>query len=324
MKLAWACSSERYQPEVLLRQAVLAEEAGFDAVFVSDVFHPWVDEGAASGFAWSWLGAAAVQTSRIELVTTVTAPLFRYHPAVIAQAAATIDRLSGGRFVLGVGTGDAINDAPLGWRDAPYAERAARLGEAVQIMRGLWAGEQVTFDGAYYRTDRARLYSPPASPVRLWIGVAGPKSARLAAELADGIISSVKDPPATSNGVLGPYRRAADGRGTVALTMWSILASDEDEAWRALGPMRGLRVPGRAEAVDPQGLRRMADSMPRADVLARYPIASGPEGLIGLYRPLVEDLLADYVSVQVMSIDPASTISMLGSEVLPALRSMAP
>lgn len=324
MKLAWGCSSERYQPEVLLEQALLAEEGGFDAIFVSDPFHPWSDEHSASGHVWSWLGAAAVKTSRVTLVSTVTAPLFRYHPAVIAQAAATVDRLADGRFILGVGTGDPINDAPLGWRDVGYAERAARLREAVHIMRGLWAGEQVTFDGEYYRTDRARLYSPPRGRVRVWMGASGPRSARLAAELADGVISSVKDPSTTHEDVLDPYRQATNGRGTVALTRWSILAGDKEEAWRALGPMRGLRVPGREEAVDPATLRVAADSIPRGKVLAKFPLARTPEELTELYRPLIEDLGADYVGVQVMSTDPGSTIGMLGVKVLPALRAGTP
>jgi coenzyme F420-dependent glucose-6-phosphate dehydrogenase len=323
MKLAWGCSSERYQPEALLEQAVQAEHAGFDAVFVSDAFHPWVDEDSASGFVWTWLGAAAARASRIELVTTVTAPLFRYHPAVIAQAAATVDRLSEGRFVLGVGTGDAINDAPLGAQRIKYRERAARLREAADIIHRLWAGEHVTLDGAYYRTDRARLFSPPTGPLRMWMGAAGPKSARLAAEVAEGIVSSVRDTDITLTEVLAPYRQASDGQGTVALTRWTILAHDEEEAWRALGAMRGLRVPGRKEAVDPATLRHTADSLPRAEVLGRYPIAADAEGLVGLYRPLVEDLAADYVSVQVMSTDPAATIRMLGEKVLPVLRSIA-
>jgi coenzyme F420-dependent glucose-6-phosphate dehydrogenase len=320
VKLAWGCASERYQPEVLLEQAVLAERVGFDALFVSDVFHPWVDEASASGHVWSWLGAAAARTSRIELVTTVTAPLFRSHPAVIAQAAATLDRLSEGRFVLGVGTGEAINDAPLGWRGVGYRERVLRLREAVEIIRRLWNGEQVSFDGTYYRTDRARLYSPPTGPMRLWMGAAGARSAWHAADLADGVISSVKDPPVSRDEVVVPYRQANEGPGVVALTRWSILAGDDEDAWLALGPMRGLRVPERTHTLDPAELRRIADSMPRAEVLAKYAVARGPEELIEVYRPLVEDLRADYVSIQVMSRDPVATISLLGNDVLPELR----
>ncbi len=162
MKFAWPASHESYQPELLVEQAVLAESAGFDMVLASDHFHPWVDDTSAAGFAWSWRGAVAARPSEVELGTSVTCPLFHYHPALIAQAAATVDRLSGGRFTLGLGTGEAINDSPLGWRFPGYAERMTRMREALSIIRRLLDGEKLDFDGEYYRTKTARLYS--ASP----------------------------------------------------------------------------------------------------------------------------------------------------------------
>ena len=131
------CGHEQWQPEQLVRHAVLAEEAGFDGVVVSEHFHPWVDDESASGFAFSTLGAMAQATERVRLVTGVTTPLFRYHPGVVAQAAATIDRLSNGRFDLGVGTGENINEGPLGYSFPAYKERAGRMREALQIMRRL-------------------------------------------------------------------------------------------------------------------------------------------------------------------------------------------
>ncbi|NNL13892.1 MAG: LLM class flavin-dependent oxidoreductase, partial [Acidimicrobiia bacterium] len=115
MKFGWLSSHESYQPEVLVDQAVRAEEVGFDVILGSDHFHPWVDENSASGFVWSWFGAVAARTERVELATSVTCPLFHYHPALIAQAAATVDRLSNGRFLLGVGTGENINGGPMGF-----------------------------------------------------------------------------------------------------------------------------------------------------------------------------------------------------------------
>ena len=126
MKFAWLCSHESYQPEDLVQQAVAAEEAGFDAVLGSDHFHPWVDDTSAAGFVWSWLGAVAVQTSNVLLGTAVTSPLFHYHPALVAQMAATTDRLSDGRLLLGVGTGEALNERPLGFPFPGYGERQAR------------------------------------------------------------------------------------------------------------------------------------------------------------------------------------------------------
>ena len=179
------CGHEQWQPETLVRHAVLAERAGFDGILVSEHFHPWVDDHSAAGFAFSTIGAMAQATERVRITTGVTTPLFRYHPGVVAQAAATLDRLSGGRFDLGVGTGENINEGPLGLSFPGYAERAARMTEALQIMRRLLDGEKLTFEGTYYRTDRAKLYSPPIGRVPIWMAAGGPKSAALAAKHAE-------------------------------------------------------------------------------------------------------------------------------------------
>src|SRR6476659_8856681 len=160
-KIYWFCSDEQFQPEDLVRHAEAAEKAGFDGVMISEHFHPWVDDVGTAGFAFSTLGAIAARTENVKLMTAVTAPLFRFHPAVVAQAAATIDRLSGGRMELGIGTGENINEGPLGFTLPPYNERNARLRESVEIMRRLFEGETVDFEGNYYRTDGAKLYSPP-------------------------------------------------------------------------------------------------------------------------------------------------------------------
>jgi coenzyme F420-dependent glucose-6-phosphate dehydrogenase len=294
---------------------------------VSEHFHPWVDDSGAAGFAWSTIGAMAAVTSRVEFATGVTTPLFRFHPAVVAQAAATLDRLSDGRFNLGVGTGENINEGPLGYQFPGYAERAARMGEALEIMRRLLDGEKLTFPGDYYQTDRAKLYSPPVGPVPIWLAAGGPKSATLAAQKADGIVTSVKDPAVTIERVLDPARAAADAAGRpmprVLATRWSVLAESEDEAWEALHPWRGLRAPGRLEAVDPADLRERADQLPREEVLGRYSIVADPDQIVETYRPLVETCAADIVTVQMTSVDQESLIKMLGAEVLPRLRAIA-
>lgn len=326
MKFAWLCSHESYQPEHLLDQAVAAEQAGFDLVTGADHFHAWVDDRSAASFVWSWFGAVAHATERVELVTSVTCPLFRYHPALVAQAAATVDRLSAGRFRLGVGTGEAINEGPLGYAFPPYAERIARMDEALQIIAGLFAGRAVDFDGEYYRTDTARLYSPPVGRVPIWMAAGGPKSATFAGANADGLITSVKDPDETLERVIGPYRQAAHARGahtTVLATRWCVLAADDDEAWEALQPMRGLRAPGRLGEVDPAVLRRRADAMDRQEILGKYTIVRGADDLLQAYRPLVADVGADAVAVQVASLDPLRTIDLVGSAVLPRLHSEA-
>jgi coenzyme F420-dependent glucose-6-phosphate dehydrogenase len=326
MKFAWLCSHESYQPEDLVTQAVAAEEAGFDAVLGSDHFHPWVDDTSAAGFVWSWLGAVAQATDHVQLGTAVTCPLFHYHPALVAQMAATTDRLSGGRLFLGVGTGEALNERPLGFPFPGYAERQARMQEALEIMHRLFHGEKVTFEGEYYTTTTAKLYSPPVGALPVLMAAGGPKSAQFAGQYADGLITSVKNPADTVEKVIAPYRRSATEAGKehlVLATRWTVLAANDDDAWAALSSMRGLRAPGRLEATDPTELRIRADEMDRSEVLASYTVVPDAAGLIEAYRPLVTDVGADIVSIQVMSAEPMAAIEVIGKEVLPALRALA-
>lgn len=323
-KFAYFCGHEQWQPEQLVEHAVLAESAGFDMVVVSEHFHPWVDDVSASGFAFSTIGAMAAATSTLKFATGVTTPLFRYHPAVVAQAAATLDRLSGGRFTLGVGTGENINEGPLGYTFPNYAERNARMSEALHIMRHLLDGEKLTYHGDFYRTDRAKLYSPPIGTVPILLAAGGPKSATLAGHGAQGVITSVKDPAESLERVILPLKTAAAEAQRpdpiVLATRWSLFASNQDEAWEALLPWRGLRAPGRLEAVDPQTLRERADELPREDVLGRYTLVDTVDQIVDAYRPLVETLDADVVTFQMASLDQPALIKLIGGEVLPKLK----
>lgn len=326
MKFAWLCSHESYQPEALVDQAVQAEEAGFDVVLGSDHFHPWVDDESAAGFVWTWFGAVAARTEQVELATSVTCPLFHYHPGLVAQAAATVDRLCDGRFILGVGTGENINEGPLGFEFPGYTERIQRMEEALEIMSRLFAGEKLDFDGQFYKADKARLYSPPYRPVPIWMAAGGPKSATFAGTNADGLITSVKDPADTIERVIEPFSTASQDNGksgTIMATRWTVFAQDDDEAWEALGSMRGLRAPGRLEAVDPMVLRERADEMDRDEVLDKYTIVSSIDQLVDAYSPLVTDVKADYVAIQIASTDPEKTMDMVGRELLPTLRDRA-
>jgi coenzyme F420-dependent glucose-6-phosphate dehydrogenase len=326
MKFAWLCSHESYQPEVLVQQAVAAEEAGFDVVLGSDHFHPWVDDTSAAGFVWSWLGAVAERTTNVQLGTSVTCPLFHYHPALVAQMAATTDRLSDGRLMLGVGTGEALNERPLGYPFPGYAQRQARMQEALEIIHRMFAGEKLTFHGEHYTTETAKLYSPPVGRLPVLMAAGGPKSAQFAGTYADGLITSVKEPADTVAKVIAPYRRAADERGAdhlVLATRWTVLADGPSQAWEALSSLRGLRAPGRLEATDPTELRIKADEMDPEEVLASYAVIPDAAGLVEAYRPLVTDVGADIVSIQVMSPDPMAAIQMIGKEVLPQLRAVA-
>ncbi len=326
VRFALFCGHEQWHPEEIISYGGLAREAGFDMVVCSEHFHPWVDDVGCAGFAWSTLGGLSIVCSGMGLGMWVTTPLFRYHPGVVAQAAATMDRLCDGDFILGVGTGENINEAPLGYTFPPYSERAARMEEALDIMRGLLDGECLSYEGEYYRTKRARLYSPPLSRVPILLAAGGPKSARLAGRKAEGVAVSVKDPQAAWEKVVAPAREEADKRGNkdflLAAARWVVWAGSEDEAWEALFPWRGLRAPGRLQAFDPEDLRCQADTLSKQEVLSKYTIVDTVQDFVEAYKPLIRDLGAGIVVIQVAACDAKSVIGLIGKEVLPALRAL--
>jgi len=322
----FSLAHEEFQPERLVQLSKMVEEVGFDGIAVSEHFHPWVDDIGYAGFAFSTLGAIAISTKKIKLLTSVVTPLFRYHPAIVAQAAATIDRLSNGRFELGVGTGETINEVPLGFEFPKYKERAERMSEALEIIHRLFEGEKLTFKGTYYKTDRAKLYSPPLHQIPIYLAAAGPKSARLAAEKSDGVIASVKNPTETKEKILDPSKNATDAVGKprpkIIATRWTIFAQNETEAWKAIKPWRGLRVPGRDRAVDPEDLRKEADSLPKKEILAKYIIVKSAEDFVNTYAPLISNIKADTIVLQTATTSMERAIKMLGEQVLPKLKTL--
>ena len=185
--LGYFLASEEYDPASLIKQATLAQQAGFDALWISDHFHPWLDEQGQSSFVWSVLGAVS-QVTDLPITTAVTCPTTRVHPAVIAQAAATAGLLTGGKFTLGVGTGEALNEHVTGARWPEAAERRDMLEEAVAIIAELFTGAQVSHHGEYYTVETAKLYSRPPEPPPIYVSGFGEKSARLAARIGDGYI----------------------------------------------------------------------------------------------------------------------------------------
>ena len=186
-------SSEEHDPRTLVDQARAAEAAGFDFVGISDHFHPWVTEQGHSPFVWSVLGALAVATDRIGVAVGVTCPIVRIHPAIVAHAAATTSLLLDGRFTLGLGTGEALNEHVLGHRWPPPETRRAMLAEAVEIMRSLWSGETVDHRGDFYEVENARLFDVPDEPIPLIVSGFGPASVELAASIGDGFWGHAPD-----------------------------------------------------------------------------------------------------------------------------------
>jgi G6PDH family F420-dependent oxidoreductase len=213
MLIGYSLSSEELAPLELVRQARLAEEAGFEGLWISDHFHPWNEEQGHSPFVWSVIGAIAQATERIKLTTAVTCPTIRMHPAIVAHAAATASVLLGERFILGVGSGEALNEHILAdpWPQAD--ERLEMLEEAVEVIRLLWRGGMQSHRGRHYRVQNARLYDLPRHPPPIIISAFGPKATRLAARVGDGFCTTapVKDAVEEFREQAGPGKIVAAG-----------------------------------------------------------------------------------------------------------------
>src|SRR3954447_15988950 len=189
--IGYFLSSEEHPGSELIRAAAQAEQAGFEAAWISDHFHPWLDEQGHSPFVWSVLGGIAQATSTLRVSTAVTAPTVRIHPAVVAQAAATTAELFGdGRFALGVGTGEALNEHILGDHWPTPEVRLEMLSEAVELIRDLWKGESVDHDGEHYVVENARLYTLPSYTPQILVSAFGPKALEVAARIGDGFITT--------------------------------------------------------------------------------------------------------------------------------------
>ena len=192
MRFGYFLSCEEYSPTELVEQARAAEEAGFEALWISDHYHPWNDEQGESAFVWGVIGALS-QACSLPVTTAVTCPTTRVHPAVVAQAAATAAVQLEGRFTLGVGTGEALNEHVLGDPWPPADVRLAQLEEAVEVMRRLWTGQSVTFRGEHYDVDDARIYTRPEQAPPVYVSAFGPKALEVAARIGDGFINTADD-----------------------------------------------------------------------------------------------------------------------------------
>ncbi|GAA1957212.1 TIGR03557 family F420-dependent LLM class oxidoreductase [Amycolatopsis minnesotensis] len=224
MQVGYKLFAEDLSPAELVRQAVRAERAGFDFVEISDHFHPWLENHRHSSFVWTVLGAIAASTERIGLATGVTCPFLRYHPAIVAQAAATTALLSGGRFTLGVGAGERLNEHVVGKGWPPVSVRHEMLAEALEIIRLLWSGGYHSYRGRHLTLEDARVFDLPPEPPPIAVAAGGPAAAGIAAELGDALFSTEPDP-----GLLTAYREAG-GTGPGYAEVPLAWAADETAA----------------------------------------------------------------------------------------------
>jgi G6PDH family F420-dependent oxidoreductase len=230
MTLGYALSSEEHRPLDLVRNAALAEEAGFEFALISDHFHPWIDRQGESAFVWSVLGGIAAATERLVLGTGVTCPMIRIHPAIVAQAAATTAAMLPGRFFLGVGTGENLNEHVLGDRWPRPDERLEMLEEAIEIIRRLLGGDYETYRGEHYTVEQLKLYDAPADPPPIVVAAAAPDAAELAARKGDGYMNTSADAE-----IVKKYRDAG-GKGPAYGKVTGCFAPDASTAGKtALG-----------------------------------------------------------------------------------------
>jgi len=222
MKIGYFLSCEEYGPADLVAQAVAAERAGFEGLWISDHYHPWNDAQGQSPFVWSVIGAVS-QACSLPVTTAVTCPTVRIHPAIIAQAAATSAVMTGGRFTLGVGSGEALNEHILGDPWPSIDLRLEMLEEAVDLMRELWEGGFVTRTGRHYRVDHARIYTLPDEPPPVYVSGFGPKATDVAARIGDGYISTQSDPELVTR-----FKEATGGKPAAAGTKVAFAATEEE------------------------------------------------------------------------------------------------
>jgi G6PDH family F420-dependent oxidoreductase len=227
MKIGYFLSCEEWGPADLLAQARAAESAGFHALWISDHYHPWNDEQGESPFVWAVIGALAEATSRMPVTTAVTCPTMRTHPVVIAQAAATAAVMLPGRFQLGVGSGEALNEHILGDRWPEAEERLEMLEEAIDVIRRLWSGEVVSHEGKHYRVENARIYTLPAEPPPILVSGFGPRAVDLAGRIADGYCLTMPDAELVSR-----FHEAGGDGKPVQAGMKVCYGPDEAEARR--------------------------------------------------------------------------------------------
>ncbi len=266
-------SSEEHEPQRLVDIAELAERHGFDFVSISDHFHPWVDAQGHSPFVWSVLGAVAERTSQLEVGVGVTCPTVRIHPAILAQATATCAHLFEGRFTWGVGSGENLNEHVLGDRWPPADLRLDMLEEAVDVVRQLWSGEEITHRGTHYTVENARIYDPPPSPPKIIVSAYGPVAAKVAGRIGDGLWTD------SGGDVIGPWRDAG-GDGPIYSQLALCWAKDRDEAVtraREIWPNAG--VPGQlSQDLATPALFEQASSVVTAEQIAES-IPCGPDPL---------------------------------------------
>ncbi len=329
LRLGYKASAEQFGPRELLEFSVVAEEVGFDSVMVSDHFQPWRHTGGHAPYSLAWLAALGERTSRVTMGTSVATPTFRYHPSIVAQAMGTIACLNPGRVILGIGTGESMNEVPATGMEWPkFKERFGRLRESVELMRRLWTEDRVTFEGEYYRTENATIYDKPDEPVPIYVAAAGPTASKFAGRVADGFICTSGKAPELYSETLLPNVQAGlekSGRsmGDIEKTIEMKVSFDTDidkamqdtSYWAALA----LSPNEKMGVEDPMEMEKLADALPVERAASRWIVSDDPDEHIERIAPYIE-LGFTHLVFHAPGPDQERFLRLYAKEVLPRLR----
>lgn len=329
IRVGYKASSEQFGPATLLNFAKVAEEVGFDSVFISDHFQPWRHTGGHAPFSFSWLGALGASTSRIVMGTSVLTPSFRYHPSIVAQAFGTLGAMFPGRVILGVGTGESLNEVPAtGVKWPEFKERFARFREALSLIRKLWSEERVSFQGEYYRTENATVYDRPATPVPIYVAAAGAMVAKYAGRTGEGFICTSGKARELYADTLLPNVEAGALAGQrdpgsidrmiemkVSFDTDHARAMEETRHWAALA----LSPEEKLSVEDPLAMERLADALPTERVAKRWIVSTDPEEHIERIKPYV-DFGFRHLVFHAPGPDQERFLRLYAKDVLPLLR----
>lgn len=329
LKLGYKASAEQFSPKDLLAYSVKAEECGFDSVFVSDHFQPWKHTDGHAPFSFSFLGALGAKTERIVMGTSVLTPTFRYHPSIVAHAFGTLGALFPERVILGIGTGESLNEVPAtGMQWPEMKERFARMRESVRLIRQLWTEDRVSFEGDYYTTESATIYDKPDKPVPIYVAAAGPMVAKYAGRMGDGFICTsgkamelytekllpnVAEGRSLSSREVPDYEKMIEVKVSFDTDMDRAMQDTTHWAALALSPDEKMSVE------DPLEMEKLADALPVERAASRWIVSTDPEEHVERIKTYY-DLGFNHLVFHAPGPDQARFMDLYAEQVVPRLR----